>query len=261
MTIRSAAGSLMYLIQTYLTALPRVAYRSTLSLCLDPRGTQKFVHQVLNSQDLQTDDPILGSVEVTDWLPPPPPPNMPVTISGPYYRDVGGGIANLRELAILAYILRCLEPAIVFEIGTFRGLTTSLLATNSPNSCVVYTLDLPQEQVSHDVGEAFREHSCRRQIVQLFGDSMAFDFSPWYNRCDFVLVDGCHDYPFVASDSLNALQMCRPGGVIAWHDYRHTAWWSGVTRFVRELRDEYPTLVHLRGNTIAALRKLEASVR
>ena len=66
-------------------------------------------------------------------------------------------------------------------------------------------------------------------------------------------MDACHDYEYVVSDTQNALKLCRPGGWIAWHDYRHTAWWSGVTRYVREVHKSYPKIVHLRGTTIAVL--------
>ena len=36
---------------------------------LDPRGAQKFYHQVLGAQDLEADDPVLGSIEITELIP------------------------------------------------------------------------------------------------------------------------------------------------------------------------------------------------
>jgi hypothetical protein len=69
-------------------------------------------------------------------------------------------------------------------------------------------------------------------------------------------VDANHDYEYVFSDTQNALKLVRPGGWIGWHDYHHSAYWSGVTRCIRELENKYTTLVHLRGTTIALLQKL-----
>ena len=38
---------------------------------------------------------------------------------------------------------RALEPTCIFEIGTFRGRTAMNFALNSPETCRVFTLDLP----------------------------------------------------------------------------------------------------------------------
>lgn len=84
--------------------------------------------------------------------------------------------------------------------------------------------------VKHEIGEAFKGTSENSKITQLYGDSREFDFSPWYGQCDFVWIDACHDY-------------------------RHSAWWSGVTRCVRQLQSKYPEIRHVRGTTIALLRK------
>ena len=129
------------------------------------------------------------------------------------------------------------------------------MALNTSTDCEIITLDLPPSQVEHDVGIEFRNSSEASRIQQQFGDSRSFNFSPWYGKCDFVWVDACHDYAYVQSDTQQALQLCRPGGWICWHDYRHSAWWSGVTRCVRELSQQYPDIVHLRGTTIATVQK------
>ncbi|MCK4809725.1 MAG: class I SAM-dependent methyltransferase [Candidatus Omnitrophica bacterium] len=242
-----------YLVKSYVTAMPRVIYRATFSLMFDPKGTQKFVHQILNAQDIETDDPILGSRDITELM----NGGGDIQITGPYYARRSSDTRLLMELACLAYLAQNLHPKLIFEIGTFVGRTTRLLAVNiAPNSQIV-TLDLPQEQVKQDIGVDYRNTTEASRIRQVYGDSRFYDFSAWHGKCDFVWVDACHDYDFVVSDTRNALNMCRPGGWIGWHDYRHTAWWSGVTRAVRELRFEYPGLRHVRGTTMALLKKPE----
>ena len=69
-----------------------------------------------------------------------------------------------------------------------------------------------------------------------------------------VWVDACHDYEYVCRDTESALRIVAPGGWILWHDYRHTAWWSGVTRCLQQLKRKHQALFHVKGTTIAALQ-------
>jgi predicted O-methyltransferase YrrM len=232
--------------------MPRVLYRSSLSLLVDPKGAQRFLNQVLDAVDLESDDPVLGSVDVLDLL---PGPRSDVHIVGPYYSRCSSETRLLMELASLAWLVHAINPRLIFEFGTFVGRTTRLLAMNGGPDAELYTLDLPQDQVTHEIGESFRESPEAHQIKQLYGDSREFDYSAWERRCDFVWVDACHDFNFVRNDSKQALALCRPGGWIAWHDYRISSRWSGVTRYLRELHRSYPGIRHLRGTTIAVLQK------
>jgi len=231
--------------------MPYIVYRSIVSLLFDPKGSQRFIQDVLNARDLESEDPLLGSVYIQSLL--KHSDETDIQIVGSYYSIHTGETCNLLELASLSYIMKALKPQAIFEIGTFTGKTTRILALNAPANSNIFTLDLSLDQVNHDTGEAFRNTAESKRITQLYGDSQTFDFSPWYNKCDFVWVDGCHDYRHVICDSLNAFKLCRPGGWIAWHDYRHTAWWSGVTRCVCEMHKSYPGLVHIKGTTIVVL--------
>lgn len=252
MKLKTAMSALVYLAKTYSTALPRILYRTTFSLFFNPSGTQTFVHQVLNAMDLEKDDSVLGSADIEDLL----PGGGDIRIVGPYYERRSSDTRLLLELACLGYLMQNLRPQLVFEIGTFVGRTTRLLAVNASPNCQIVTLDLPPEQVEHNIGEDYKHAPEAFRIQQVYGDSRTFDFSPWHGKCDFVWVDACHDYDYVVSDTKNALQLCRPGGGwIGWHDYRHTAWWSGVTRAVRQLHRDYPTIRHIRETTIALLKK------
>lgn len=161
------------------------------------------------------------------------------------------------EVACLGYLVQSLRPQLIFEIGTFVGRTTRLLAMNAPPNCQIVTLDLPPEQLEHNIGEDYKHTTEASKIKQAYGDSLIFDFSPWCGKCDFVWVDACHDYEYVVSDTQNALKLCRSGGWIGWHDYRHTAWWSGVTRAVRELHRNIQGVRHIRGTTLALMKKPE----
>jgi SAM-dependent methyltransferase len=252
MARRHKLQSVIHFARSYFAAIPRILYRTSLSPLIDPRGTQRFLDQVLNAIDLESDDPVLGSASIEDMI----PGGGDVRIVGPYYSCGDGGTHILLEIASLAYLIKHLDPRLVFEIGTFKGRTTRLIAANSSKGCKIITLDLPQGNVAHQVGEDFHKTSEASRIQQVYGNSRIFDFSPWLGKCDFVWIDGCHEFEFVKSDTENSLKLTRPGGWIGWHDYHHSSWWSGVTGCVRALRKEYPHLVHLRGTTIVLLRSL-----
>lgn len=238
MSLNSKLKAGSYLVKTYISAMPRIVYRSTFSLLLDPKGAQRFIHEVLNAQDLEFDDPILGSADITDLL--KASILGDVQIVGPYYSQRSSDTRLLLELASLAYIMRALKPQLVFEFGTFVGRTTRLLAANSPSDCRIITIDLEPDHVKHEIGEAFKGTPENSKITQLYGDSREFDFIPWYGQCDFVWVDACHDYEYVVSDTKNAMRLCRGGvyglarlppyGLVVWCDSLCKAVTSGISR-------------------------------
>ncbi|MFI5329519.1 MAG: class I SAM-dependent methyltransferase [Desulfobaccales bacterium] len=134
----------------------------------------------------------------------------------------------------------------ILEIGTFNGETARLLAMNAPQA-TVYTIDLPlkkNENIekemtainiectnSRSTGIAYRGTAEESRIIQLFGDSRSFDFKTECPVFDMVFIDGCHDFEFVHKDTLQALNITRPGGLIVWHDC--TTSFPAVVRVVK----------------------------
>jgi SAM-dependent methyltransferase len=155
------------------------------------------------------------------------------------------------ELAYMALIAAAVAPRAVFEIGTFRGRTALNFAINTPGDCVVYTMDLPEAPSAGPIagmnaadqkivrasqtGVEYRGKPEESKIVQLFGDSLSFDFSPYAGSIDLVFVDGAHHYDAVLSDTRNALEMVRPGGVILWHDWGNYGDYNDVVRAVLDV--------------------------
>jgi hypothetical protein len=182
------------------------------------------------------------------------------------------GNVHLGELAVLALAAADVRPGDeIVEIGTFDGRTTVNLAINAPAACPVFTLDLPADHPTRyalDSGErAFvdkpligaRFRSCgppwsapAERIVQLAGDSAAFDWSGHEKRAGLAFVDGSHAYDYVRADSETALRLCTSGAVVLWHDY---GVWEGVTRALEELDGARRLgLRHIRGTSLVAWR-------
>jgi predicted O-methyltransferase YrrM len=169
--------------------------------------------------------------------------------------DKANGNIRISELAFINLVASNLEDGTnIFEIGTFDGRTTLNLAFSSPKKCNIFTLDLKPEmdteysledgerhmvekEMSGGRIEEYRQsyNSITTKIHQLFGDSAKFDFSPYYNSCSFIFVDGSHAYDYALSDTRQALRMVKKGGVIIWHDY---GIWGGVTKALEEIESK-----------------------
>jgi hypothetical protein len=192
-----------------------------------------------------------------------------VTFLGRGTLRVPGGTSDA-EAWILAVVAK--DARVMFEFGTCTGKTAYLWARNQPVGGTVTTLTLPPEQANQVRGApgdepvalayAREESQCsgfrysgteaEARIVQLLGDSKAFDERPFAGQCDVVFVDGSHAYSYVTSDSAKALAMVRPGGLVLWHDYSPEC--PGVFRALNKLARRLP-LVHVEGTTLVAHRR------
>ena len=152
-------------------------------------------------------------------------------------------------------LVEYLKPKVIFEMGTYNGFSTMHLAKNAPADARVYTLDLnwdskdakDTKDFKHDLTEAhgdiktmeansrrwFHKDECKGRIVELYGDSMTYDFSKFYGRTDFIFIDANHSYHYVKSDTENALKMLSPKGIILWHDYDFIH--PGIFRYLNQL--------------------------
>ena len=183
------------------------------------------------------------------------------------------GSTSDTEASILGALARgCTQ---VFEFGTATGRTTYILARNIDPGGRVTTLTLAPDDLENYRGDAddnaravekaltesqyggflYAGTDVEERVEQLYGDSKAFDETPWAGKCDLIFIDGSHAYSYIKSDSEKALRMVRPGGVVLWHDYRgpHVRPTRDVYRYLNELHRDRP-LTHLRGTSLIAWR-------
>lgn len=140
------------------------------------------------------------------------------------------------ELTVIASLVRGRDPKHVFEIGTFDGRTTLNISLNVPNA-EIHTIDLPAgtpgAPEGKKPGQLIRDRIERGEIKQLFGNTLEYDFSPFFGTQDLVFVDAGHGYVNALADSKTALQLVQGReGIVVWHDY---AVMPGVTRAVEEV--------------------------
>jgi len=170
---------------------------------------------------------------------------------------------------VLGAMCKLLECRSVFEIGTYLGQTTWLLAHNNPDARV-FTLDLPTlDAVNHlryevtgpeyfvawDRGARFLGTPEADRITQLFGDSATFDFSPYHGKMDLVFIDGSHSLNYVKSDTEAAFSMLSDRGTIVWDDYLY---YPGIYKVVNELTPLVDRPVfHIVGTRLAVYSRVD----
>jgi hypothetical protein len=169
-----------------------------------------------------------------------------------WFHEVASFTADIVGLCLLC---QAIQPKVVFEIGTDSGYTAAHMALNTPIDCRIYTLDLPSDTspilpttFMDDI--SMRQHTRRTRYIweqtkvppkihTLFGDSAAFDYSPYSGRVDLFFIDGAHSYEYVRSDTLNALKCCHYGSTIVWHDFGRVGV-NGVSRWLVEFSHQHP---------------------
>jgi predicted O-methyltransferase YrrM len=141
-----------------------------------------------------------------------------------------GNTATIRLLCILG------KDKDVFEFGTFQGRTTRQIALYAHS---VTTLDLGEntsgegEYPDYEVGKYSKDLT---NVTQLIGNSLTFDFVPYYGKFDVVYIDGGHSYEVCKSDFMNAIQLLKPNGWIIIDDPE----WPGVAQAMREIVETFP---------------------
>lgn len=150
--------------------------------------------------------------------------------------DRHGWSLGAAEQLILQVLIRTRACRTAFEIGTFNGGTTRLLAETLPDDGRVWTIDLPPAEfdatqapagfVGSQVGLAYRESAAVGKITQILASSLEYDFRDYAGSADLVLVDGGHEYGNGLADTRTALRLVRGGGLILWDDFE--AYWHGL---------------------------------
>jgi hypothetical protein len=154
------------------------------------------------------------------------------------------------------------NPKIVFEIGTFFGHTTKLLAELLPNS-TIHTIDLPDDFREEDgtpksdyhlikrrtIGREFQNLECASRIIQHYGDTANWDFNN-VGIPDAFFIDGSHTYEYCKNDSEKCLELCKnKPALFVWHDYAVIH--PGVVNFINEWSNSGKDINKVAGTSLA----------
>lgn len=146
------------------------------------------------------------------------------------------------EQLVLQALVHARGVRSAFEIGTFNGGTTRVLAEALPPDGRVVTLDLPPQAFDRtqsprnfsgaQVGRAYEDSPAAHKVTQLLEDSLHFDPREHAGRYDLVLVDGGHEHIHGVTDTRTALRLVAPGGIVLWDDFQ--PYWHGLVRGICE---------------------------
>lgn len=150
------------------------------------------------------------------------------------------------EQLVLQILIATRGVTTVFEIGTFNGGTTAVVAEALPDDGRVVTVDLPDEAFAatqsprsfsaSDVGAEHRASPAAHKVTQLRVDSLELDTAPWRNWAELVIVDGAHDYEHGYCDTRSALDIVKPGGIVLWDDF--APYWHGLVHGILDAAED-----------------------
>jgi predicted O-methyltransferase YrrM len=175
--------------------------------------------------------------------------------------ELEGGLEPAEALC-LARVAAMLDPTLVFEIGTYNGVSAAIFVLNAVTP-TVYSLDLPPDGAaaaidtdgdligSRDLAKWVHRLNLDPHFDQILCDSMTFDPSPYGGAVDLGFVDGAHDREHVKNDTEKMAVMMAPGGLLFWHDYGGRGPRFGpLTRYLESLAAR-ALLYRVPGTTIA----------
>jgi len=151
--------------------------------------------------------------------------------------------------ALGAFSLSC-RPRLIFEIGTYLGVTANFLLKLLPDARVVSIayVNPPRlfwgkrfnnsELRKGQVGSAV-ERACRSRFTQLYGDShqlSASDLVERFGYFDLVFVDGDHSREGVEADTDLAKNVINEGGAICWHDANPKQRYQDVRDYLEDMK-------------------------
>jgi hypothetical protein len=238
--------------KSYMT-VARVWRRAFLDALVAPRQFRQVMPELRRMSDMLV-HPGIASLDPAQ-IPAHGTPVQMLAINPGY-----GGMPP-QDLYALLRVVRWLQPERIFEIGTFQGVTTAHMALNS--DAEIFTLDLPRDlatqtngysaadlallQSREEIGKRYRALNSDGRVQQLFGDSRTFDYGPYQRSADLVLVDACHLFDYVMSDSENAFKLLGETGAILWHDFGSSI---DVNRACKVLAQQHK-IYHLEGTCLA----------
>lgn len=142
----------------------------------------------------------------------------------------------------------------VLEIGSFCGLSTICMAQTAARVYAADTFDgratpLPGDTLEEFWGNVSR-HGLTHRVTVCRGESAAVEIP---EPVDLAFIDGDHDYQAVLADLAVARRHLKPGGLVAFHDYRTSPdeagrWNPGVTRAVDCLLNADGALIERAGS-------------
>jgi predicted O-methyltransferase YrrM len=161
-------------------------------------------------------------------------------------------------LEVLVALIRTTTPKVVVEFGVNIGRTAEAILEYVPGIETYVGIDVPfshvpnkmvqRNEVPEQAGRLVRDDT-RFQLLLPSGGSQELLPVSLPKQADAVFIDGDHSLPVVQHDTMLALQILRPGGLVIWHDY-HTLGTVDVKPFLDDKYEQGWPLHHVQDTWI-----------
>ena len=163
----------------------------------------------------------------------------PVTIE---QIPIGPWSSPLADVVMLMKLVALARPALIMEVGSYRGFTALMIAKHAPAGARIVTVDREPQH-----GAAYRDRpeaaTIERRVCDIEPIAFAEDLPGSY---DLIFLDADHSYASVKRDTEILLPLIKPNGHFVWHDYGNWGKFSGkngVPEFLHELGQQVPVAV------------------
>jgi SAM-dependent methyltransferase len=155
-----------------------------------------------------------------------------------------------------AFLEKLARGNYVLEIGSYCGLSTLWLSSRAKKVYACDTFDGNLTPFPMDTWEPFNQNLKsykRRNVTPMrVASQQLLAAHPFLEHaCDLVFIDAAHDLASVQADTEVALRCLKPGGTLAYHDYRPFD--PGVHAVVSEMVLNGAEIIEQRG-TVAHVR-------
>src|SRR3990167_8921347 len=151
----------------------------------------------------------MENIEFKDVVKNPYALNAPVRDDFPGFKE---------DYLVLYCLIKKYSPQTFFEIGTSSGNGTKIICKamgfrlffNKKNKKKIFSIDVPpgtnSKEIYPDAEDGHPKSTgidCKLPFTQVFGNSLDFDFSPYY-PIEGWFIDGKHNYIYTKNDTEQA---------------------------------------------------------
>ena len=187
----------------------------------------------------------IPSVFLADLFP-EEPPNSAATVKMMVGTALNGA-PNVLEQFILCALVRKVQPKVILEVGTFKGATTWHIHENAPPDAIIYTIELPDDEVPAIVSDVDLASIKTRPFLPTSGRvrQILVNTMEWSGalepgggpqpKVQFAFIDADHRYEGVRNDTEKVMPLLDENACVCWHDALESGYGYGVARYLTEL--------------------------
>jgi len=156
---------------------------------------------------------------------------MPFLLARRAIRDFGA-VQRTWELQSLVALVRRMKPAVIVEIGTYKGGTLACWLAVAPSDAHVISIDMPpageRDAIARSMARVRSTAKHSQRLTMISGDSHDANTLARVEQAlagaavNVLWIDGDHTYEGVSKDVAMYGPLVRTGGIIALHDIHHS---------------------------------------